>query len=66
MVLADNTPNDFFRLLNGLNTFFTTDQAIAVGEKMGFSRAKVFRLLGVKPDDPFLRKLRHGKYEKLE
>ncbi|MBQ3812078.1 MAG: DUF3987 domain-containing protein [Bacteroidales bacterium] len=66
MVLADNTPNDFFRLLNGLNTFFTTDQAIAVGERMGISRAKVFRLLGVKPDDPFLRKLKHGKYEKLE
>jgi hypothetical protein len=66
MVLADNTPNDFFRLLNGLNTFFTTDQAIAVGEKMGISRAKVFRLLGVQPNDPFLRKLKHGKYEKLE
>ena len=66
IVLADNTPNDFFRLLNGLNTIFTTDQAIAVGERMGISRAKVFRLLAVQPDDPFLRKLKHGKYEKLD
>lgn len=66
IVLKDNRANDFFRLLNSLNTFFTTDQALAVGRRMGMSRAKIFRLLAVNPDDPFLRKLKHGKYEKLE
>lgn len=66
MVLKDNRIKDFFRLLNGLNTFFTTEQALEVGGRMGMSRAKVFRLLGVQPNDPFLRKLKHGKYEKLE
>lgn len=66
LVLAENAPNDFFRLLNGLNTFFTTEQALAVGGRMGMSRAKIFRLLAVNPDDPFLRRIKQGKYEKLE
>lgn len=66
IVMKDNRANDFFRLLNGLNTVFTTEQALAVGGRMGMSRSKIFRLLAVNPDDPFLRKLKHGKYEKLE
>ena len=53
-----------FTLLNNLNDTFTTEQALAVGNKMGLSRATVFRLLSVGPNDPFLRKMRHGKYEK--
>ena len=66
MVMKDNRSKDFFRLLNGLNTFFTTEQALAVGGRMGMSRAKIFRLLAVNPDDPFLRRIKQGKYEKLE
>lgn len=65
LVQNDNTPQDFFRLLNGLNNTFTSDQAVAVGERMGISRAKVYRLLKVNPNDPFLRKSKHGHYEKL-
>lgn len=55
----------FFQLLNALNTEFTTAQAIAVGERMGISQATVYRYLRVGPEDPFLRKLRHGRYEKI-
>ena len=65
IVLRDNRSKDFFRLLNGLNTFFTTEQALAVGGRMGMSRAKIFRLLAVNPDDPFLRRIKQGKYEQL-
>lgn len=56
----------FFRLLNGLNTTFTSSQAVEVGARMGMSRATVFRYLNVEPGDPFLRRLQRGRYEKIE
>lgn len=64
-IKKDNHANDFFRLLNGVNTVFTTNQAIAVGERIGMPRAKVLRLLAVHSNDSFLRKIRRGEYEKL-
>lgn len=65
MVITGNVNNSkFFELLNGLNSEFTTAQALAVGERMGISRATVFRYLAVGPDDPFLKPLKHGRYQK--
>lgn len=67
IVLTGGTENDkFFMLLNGLNDEFTTSQALAVGEHMGISRATVYRYLAVGPNDPFLRSLKHGHYEKIK
>ena len=56
----------FYLLLNSLNDKFTSAQAVAVGEKIGLSRATIYRYLNVGPGDPFLRKLRHGEYEKIK
>ena len=56
----------FFMLLNGLNDEFTSAQAVAVGEHLGISRATVYRYLAVGPNDPFLRPLKHGHYEKIK
>ena len=56
----------FFELLNRLNTEFTTNQALIIGGQMGLSRRTIFRYLDVTPDDPFLRKLKHGHYEKKD
>lgn len=66
LITTGNVENEkFFMLLNGLNDSFTTQQALVVGERMGISRPTVYRLLAVGPNDPFLRKTRHGHYEKI-
>ena len=56
----------FYLLLNSLDDKFTSAQAVAVGEKMGLSRATIYRYLNVGPRDPFIRKMRHGEYEKVK
>lgn len=56
--------NKFFQLINSLNNRFTTEQAIKVGSIMGISRRTVFRYLDILPDDPFLKKVKQGVYEK--
>ena len=56
--------NKFFQLINSLNNIFTTEQAIKVGSIMGISRRTVFRYLDILPEDPFLKKVKHGVYEK--
>ncbi len=56
----------FFMLLNALNDEFTSAQAVAVGEHLGMSRATVYRYLAVNPDDPFLRCVKRGYYEKIK
>lgn len=61
---GEKNHTQFFRLLGALDTRFTTAQALAVGESMGISRRTIFNYLDVKEDDPFLTKLRHGRYEK--
>lgn len=53
------------RFFDALNGTFTTAQALSVAENMGIPRRSVFRMLDVGKDDPFIRKLRHGLYEKL-
>ncbi len=53
------------RFYDALNGTFTTDQALAVAEVMGISRRTAFRMLDVGKDDPFLKKIRRGVYEKL-
>lgn len=63
---SNENGQNFFQLLNRLNNKFTTAQALEVGAHMGLSRRTVFRLLDVPVDDPFLRKLKHGTYEKIE
>ena len=66
IVETDNRPTDFFRLINSLNKTFTSRQAEAVGEHLGFSRAKVYRLLSDNNDGIFLRRNKQGHYEKIE
>lgn len=66
IIEGGENPDKFFELLNRLNTEFTTNQALIIGEKMGLSRRTIFRYLDVGSDDPFLRKLKHGHYEKKE
>ena len=66
IIEGGENPDKFFELLNRLNTEFTTKQALIIGEQMGLSRRTIFRYLDVKPDDPFLRKLKHGHYEKKD
>jgi hypothetical protein len=56
----------FFDLLNCLNSTFTADQAVAVGERIGISRITVFRYLRQEADGPFLKKNGHGRYAKIE
>lgn len=56
----------FFDLLNCLNTTFSAEQAVAVGERIGISRNTVFRYLRQESDGPFLKKTGHGKYAKIE
>lgn len=56
----------FFDLLNCLNTTFSAEQAVAVGERIGISRNTVFRYLRQEADGPFLKKTGHGKYAKIE
>ncbi len=56
----------FFDLLNCLNSTFTADQAVAVGERIGISRLTVFRYLRQEADGPFLKKNGHGRYAKIE
>jgi len=60
------TPTRFFELIDRLNDRFTTEEALSVGAMMGLSRSTVFRYLAVEPNDPFIRKLRHGVYEKIK
>ena len=55
----------FFDLLNCLNSTFTADQAVAVGERIGISRMTVFRYLRQEADGPYLKKNGHGRYAKL-
>ena len=55
----------FFDLLNCLNSTFTADQAVAVGERIGISRMTVFRYLRQEVDGPYLKKNGHGRYAKL-
>lgn len=55
----------FFQLLGALDTQFTTAQALAVGERLGISPATVHRYLRVGPNDPYLRRPKHGLYEKI-
>ena len=55
----------FFYLLNALDTTFTTSQAVAVGARMGISEPIVKRYLRVEPNDPFLKRLRQGQYQKV-
>ena len=52
------------RFYDALNGTFTTDQALAVADVVGISRRTAFRMLDVGDDDPFLKKLRRGLYEK--
>lgn len=66
LTTSNENGQNFFRLLNRLNSKFTTAQALEVGAHIGLSRRTVFRLLDVSVDDPFLRKLKHGTYEKIE
>ena len=66
IIETDNRPTDFFRLLNALNKSFTSDQAEAVGERLGISRAKVYRLLKMDPGGLFVRRTKKGHYEKVE
>ena len=56
----------FFDLLNCMNSTFTADQAVAVGERIGISRMTVFRYLRQEVDGPFLKKNGHGRYAKIE
>ena len=66
IIETDNRPTDFFRLLNALNKSFTSDQAEAVGERMGISRAKVYRLLKMDPGGLYVLRTKKGHYEKVE
>ena len=53
------------RFFDALDGTFTTAQAQAIAESMGISRRTLYRMLDVGKDDPFIRKLRHGVYEKI-
>ena len=55
----------FFELLNALNTDFSTDQAVAVGERLNISRSTVFRYLRAESDGPFLKRTGRATYVKL-
>ena len=66
IIEGGKNPVKFFELLNRLNTEFTTKQALIVGGQMGLSTRTIFRYLDVTPDDPFLKKLKHGHYEKKD
>ena len=55
----------FFDLLNCLNSSFTSDQAIAVGDRIGISRATVYRYLRQEADGMFLKRTGYGTYVKI-
>lgn len=67
IVTKGPTHSQFIRLLDALNDKFTTGEAQAVGAHLGLSRATITRYLDVddNPDNPFIRKIKHGVYEKI-
>jgi len=54
------------RFFSALDGTFTSAQALAIAAHMGISRRTVFRMLEVGKDDPFIKKLRHGVYQKIQ
>lgn len=65
MVETGNVNNEkFFQLLNGLNETFTSAQAKAVGERIGISRATVYRYLTIGENDQFIMRISKGRYQK--
>lgn len=52
----------FFSALDGT---FTTAQAKAIADSMNLSYRTMFRMLDVKEDDPFIRRVGHGVYSKV-
>ena len=65
VVMGGEDPGQKMRLLNSLDVQFTAGQALAVGSVMGMSRRSVYRWLDVGSNNPFIRKIRHGLYEKI-
>jgi len=55
----------FNLFLNALNVSFTTSQAVEVGRVLGISQRTVYRYLDIDQDNPFIRKVGYGKYEKI-
>ena len=64
IVMKGSMNNRFINYLNSLNNTFTKGEALAVGAHQGLSRATITRYLDVEEDNPFIRKIKHGVYEK--